>query len=288
MKCQHNENDSGVVMVTKRVWKDSILRVVSAYRIFLLGLVMTGCATVVQPPSLSQTESKNISDELALGSWAHVLETSVDRQGRVDFDHLKKDPAFLQKYVSFISEVSPEKNPEKFPTHEERLAYYLNSYNALAMYGVVLRDFPGDFFSIWDRAKFFKFTRFNIGGNLISLVDYENKIIRPLGDPRIHFALNCMVKACPRLPQTPFQASNLDATLDKLTREFVNHPRHVQVSRSEGRILLSAIFSFYTEDFINSKTASSLIAYINKYREKPIDENLKVKFIDYDWTVNYQ
>lgn len=261
---------------------------VSACRVFLLGLVMAGCGTVVPPPSTLQTENENIPVELALGSWAYVLENLVDEQGRVDFKLLKMDPVFLEKYVSYLAETSPQKNPEKFPTDEKRLAYFLNSYNALAMYGLIVHNFPGDLFSFWDRARFFKFTRFNIGGKEISLHDYENDVIRPLGDPRVHFALNCMVRACPRLPQTPFQAKTLDATLELLTREFVNHPRHVRVSRSKGLVLLSEIFRFYKKDFVNPKTASSLIAYINKYRDVPLDENLKIKFIDYDWVVNYK
>jgi hypothetical protein len=282
------ENDSSVVMVARRVLVAAIFRVVSAFHIFLLGLVMTGCATLVPPPSALQTGNKNIPVELALGSWAYVLENLVDEQGRVDFNLLKMDPAFLEKYVSYLAETSPEKNPESFPTDEKRLAYFLNSYNALAMYGLIVHNFPGDLFSFWDRARFFKFTRFHIGGKEISLYDYENDVIRPLGDPRVHFALNCMVKACPRLPQTPFQAKTLDATLDMLAREFVNHPRHVRISRSKGIVQLSEIFRFYKKDFVNPKTASSLIAYINKYRDVPLDENLKIKFIDYDWVVNYK
>ena len=264
------------------------MRVVSVCRIFLLGLVMTGCATVVQPPSLSQTGSENTSDELASRSWAQVLKSSVDWRGRVDFDNLEMNPARLNEYVSYIAEVSPENNPQKFPAVEDRLAYYLNSYNALAMYGVIAHNFPEDFQSLWDRAKFFKFTRFKIGEKEMSLYDYENDVIRPLGDPRVHFALNCMVRACPKLPQTPFHAENLDAALDMLTREFVNHRGHVQVLETAGLVRISEIFHFYEEDFVNPKTASSLIAYINKYRDEPIDENLKVEFIAYDWTVNYQ
>ena len=282
------EIDSCVEMVVRRVLERFFFRFVSVSRILLLGLVMTGCATPVPLPSTLQAGNKNIPVEVAQGSWAYVLENLVDEQGRVDFNHLKSDPAFLQKYVSYLAETSPEKNPERFPTDEKRLAYFLNSYNALAMYGLIVHNFPGDLFSFWDRARFFKFTSFHIGGKKISLYDYENDVIRPLGDPRVHFALNCMVKACPRLPQTPFQAETLNATLDRLAREFVNHPRHVRVSRSEKIIQLSEIFRFYTKDFVNPKTASSLIAYINQYRDAPLDETLDIEFIDYDWTVNYR
>ena len=45
----------------------------------------------------------------------------------------------------------------------------------------------------------------------MSLYTFENEVIRPLGEPRVHFALNCLVRGCPRLPPTPFVAERLDA-----------------------------------------------------------------------------
>ena len=275
-------------MNTTNVWPDSKIRFPSAGWILIFGLFLSGCVTVVHPPSLEKAEDQKISRQSAQESWAQVLRKSVDSQGRVAFRDVSKNPASLYRVISYVSQTSPEKHPEEFPTPEARLTYYLNSYNALAMYGVLSYKFPDDFHNFTDRAKFFKFTEFSIGGTEISLYDYENDIIRPLGDPRVHFALNCMVRACPRLPQTPFRAENLDSTLNSLTREFVNHPRHVEVVESTGRVRLSEIFSFYEEDFVNPKIATSLIAYINRYRRKPIDETFEVEFIPYDWTVNYQ
>ncbi len=271
-----------------KVWFDSKLRFFHAGLIFVCGLLMSGCVTVIQPPSLQKAEHQTVSKESAQESWAQVLMQSVDSQGRVAFKSVAENPASLYQVVSYISQTSPEKNPEKFSTPDDRMAYYLNSYNALAMYGVISYKFPNDFQSFTDRAKFFAFTRFSIGGEEISLYDYENDIIRPLGDPRVHFALNCMVKACPRLPQTPFRAEDLDSTLNVLAREFANKPRHVKVVESARKVRLSEIFSFYEEDFVNPKTASSLIEYINRYRTSPIDETFEVEFIPYDWTVNYQ
>jgi len=49
---------------------------------------------------------------------------------------------------------------------------------------------------------------------------------------------------------------------------------------------LSQILQFYTEDF--TKKASSLIAYVNQYREDKIPAGWKVEFIPYDWTLNAQ
>lgn len=275
-------------MNTIKARLDSKIRISHTGWIFVLGFFLSGCVTVLQPPSFQNEEDKIISKESAQQSWAQVLMRSVDPQGRVAFKSISENPTSLHRMISYVSQTSPENKPGQFVSPEDRLAYYLNSYNALAMYGVISYDFPSDFDSFTDRAKFFAFTSFTIGGKEISLYDYENDIIRPLGDPRVHFALNCMVKACPRLPQTPFRTEDLDSTLNALAREFVNHPRHVQVVESARRVRLSEIFSLYEEDFVNPKTASSLIEYINRYRISPIDETFAVEFIPYDWTVNYQ
>ena len=49
----------------------------------------------------------------------------------------------------------------------------------------------------------------DVGGKTISLYKLENDVIRPLGEERVHFALNCMVVSCPRLPRAAFSAAAL-------------------------------------------------------------------------------
>ncbi len=245
-------------------------------------LVSSGCATVVHPP----TAPYIVTERSSIIPWTKVLISSVDKNGRVDFQGLSEDTKDLQAYVAFIARVSPESYP--FPNEDREMAYYMNSYNALAMFGVINHNIPKDFFSFSDKAKFFKFTEYIIGGRPISLYDYENKIIRPLGDPRVHFALNCMVVSCPRLPQKPFQAGTINDQLDKAAREFVNSDKHVQVDKDQEIAKISEIFKFYKEDFVNSQQSKSLIKYINRYRTKKIPENFDVEFLPYNWTINRQ
>jgi len=270
-------------MITSVIIKNSQRQTRLTGIIFCLFFI-SGCVTVIHPPVISDEEE--ISQVSAQISWMQVLGNSVDSIGRVDFKYLADNPHRLHHYIKFIAQSSPGNQPEKFSTYEKRLAYYLNSYNSLAIYGVISIGIPKDFERFWDRANFFKFTTFNIGGKNISLYDYENKIIRPLGDPRIHFALNCMVKGCPRLPKSPFRADTIDSVLNSLSEEFVNHPRHVEVLDSERLVRISEIFKFYTEDFVNEKSAHSLIAYINRYRKVAIPENYHITYIPYDWSVN--
>src|SRR3712207_7044618 len=54
-------------------------------------------------------------------------------------------------------------------------------------------------------------------------------------------ALNCMVRACPRLPREPFAQERLEAQLDRETRLFFSEERNLQVVDAEKKIRLSEI-----------------------------------------------
>jgi hypothetical protein len=216
--------------------------------------------------------------------WSRVLSRFVDSAGRIDFAGVAREPGDLEAYVAWLSRVSPTSDPGRFPTSDLRLAYWINAYNALAMYNAVRSGLPPDLYKV--RVRFFYRDRFLLGGSWISLYDLENKVIRPLGDPRIHTALNCMARGCPRLPREPFQADMLDAELNATTQFFFNEERNVQVDPARKAVRFNQILEFYTEDFL--KKAPSLIAYANKYRSSPIPEDWKVEFIPYDWRLNTQ
>lgn len=226
--------------------------------------------------------------DAAMKDWAYVLSTYVDETGRTNFKGLAAKPTELQRVVDFIAKTSPDSHPSLFPNEDAVMAYHLNTYNALAMYGVISVGIPDGFTNIFSRAKFFKFRDVIIGGEETDLYDYENKVIRPLKEPRSHFALNCMVKDCPRLPQEPFKAEILDEQLEQAAWEFFNKPKHFYIDDNKNTVFVSEILDFYTEDFVESGKARDLGSYINQYKKQAIPENYKIKFIDYDWRINAQ
>jgi hypothetical protein len=77
-----------------------------------------------------------------------------------------------------------------------------------------------------------------------------------------------MVVGCPRLPRAAFSADALDRELDAAAQLFIEEDRNVSVDPARHEVWLSAIFDFYTRDFLNR--APSLIAYVNRYRAEPI------------------
>ena len=212
------------------------------------------------------------------GAWTNVLTRFVDERGRIDFAAAAKDPVDLNAYVAWLAkaEIPAEENA--------KLAHLLNAYNALALYNAVRSGIPPELDSI--KVKFFYRDRFELAGRRISLYELENGVIRPMGDPRVHFALNCMARSCPRLPREPFRAETLDSTLDSLAREFFDDPRHAAVDSAARVVRFSEILRFYTEDFV--KVAPSLVAYANRYRSEKIPEDFRADFVPYDWTLNRQ
>lgn len=218
-------------------------------------------------------------------SWARVLGKFVNDRGATDFRALENDRSDLDAFLDYVAGVSPQASPEMFPTRESRLAYYINAYNALAMHNVIGSGIPKSLTGL-SKVWFFGFKRFTVGGEQMSLYTLENDIIRPLGDERVHFALNCMAVGCPRLPRVPFGADQLDSQLDAEARRFFAEPRNLQVLPNERRVRVSGLLKLYTNDFL--KNADSLIAYINRYVTQPIPVGYEVGFIDYDWTVNVQ
>ena len=102
-------------------------------------------------------------------------------------------------------------------------------------------------------------------------------------------AVNCAAGSCPRLASWAFTGETLEAQLEQSMREMVNSTDHVRVN--EGRLEISKIFDWYGGDFgasrqdvagyVKSFAAPDLLAQIEALGERP-----KVRFLDYDWSLN--
>ncbi len=197
--------------------------------------------------------------------WARVLERFVNGRGEVDLHRLVGERADLDGFLEYVARVSPRTAPALFPDKDAVLAYYINAYSALAMFNVIDSGFPhglGGLYKVW----FFGVKRFSVGGERMSLYALENDAIRPLGDARVHFALNCMSVSCPRLPREPFRADDLNRQLDDAARQFFAESPNLQLVPERKLVRASGILEFYTQDFLAH--SPTLIAYIEKHASK--------------------
>jgi len=266
-------------MISARTAKAYLLKAL----FMILGLLMAAetYAYKVKMPVRSVPQSQ----QLALQHWQTVLKNYVNDQGQVDFRGLKARPEDLEAYVAWVAQFSPQSYPQLFDNRQKALAYYLNSYNALAMYNVLADGLPDDLSGL-TKLDFFYLRELQIGGQWISLYAYENEVIRPLGEERVHFALNCMAAGCPHLPRQPFTANDIESTLGHEAQMFFTNRKNLRINHKTKTIQLSEILDFYTADFLAH--APSLIAYVNRYLNRKIPADYRVEFIPYDWRVNKQ
>lgn len=245
----------------------------------LAAVFASGCVHTValrEPPDPSAVAALQ---SFSYDEWSDVLDRFVDERGLVDYDSLRHDRGSLDRFAGWISAVGPTTRPDLFPTREERLAYYLNAYNAIVLVGIVERP---ELQAVGDaKADFFYFTRYHLDGGVTHLYDLENESIGAgFHEPRVHFALNCASLACPRLPREPFVGSKLDAQLEQGMQEFLSDPRNVAIE--DGTLVLSTIFDWYEEDFPPTPAA-----WIAEHRPQlGLDPGVRVRYRPWDWTLN--
>lgn len=207
--------------------------------------------------------------------WNELLNKHVDTHGNVDYKGFLNDRDELKKYLDHLSQNPPGKNESK----NEQLAYYINAYNAFTV-ELILKNYPVK--SIKDIRNPWGQNFIKLGNETLSLNDIEHTILRKMNEPRIHFAINCASVSCPKLYNKAFTANNLDAQLDKVTREFINSPEN---NISENELELSKIFKWYKKDYLFNGIRS-LAHFVSQYTDVTINPNARVRFLDYNWDLN--
>lgn len=251
--------------------------------VICVSLLLGACSSLVRTPSAAQAgDTPSVS--AAHQAWSRVLQTHVNERGLVDFASLAKSPQDLHTMIRFVAQA----NAQTLGDRNAQLAHHINAYNALSMFNVIDSGTPKSNASLTQRYQFFIARKHTIGGQVMSLYDYENKVIRAFGESRIHWALNCSALSCPVLPREPFGAVNLDEQLQRESRKFFASERNLRIDSATSTVQISEIFKFFPEDFVPGE-APNLIAYINRYVAQPIDERFAVQYIPYDWTIaNWQ
>lgn len=236
--------------------------------------------------------------DFSYGDWQDVLESFVDEKGFVDYEGLQADREALDRFLEQLQAKGPDSTPNLFPTSNDRLAYYINAYNALTFEGVLGLD--PDVSTVWGFSKtgygFFVRMKVQLDGKETSLKKLEDDLVREgFKDPRIHAALNCASAGCPRLPREPFLPETLEEQLNAAMEEFVGEERNCSVDTAAGTATLSKIFDWFRKDFEEyprplGQGGGALIDYINRYRadDAQIPANFKIKFASYDKSLNRQ
>lgn len=219
--------------------------------------------------------------------FSELLQKYVDNDGLVNYQGFKRERAKLKAYLQVL-----EKNPPQSTwKNEEKLAFWINAYNAFTI-ELILNHYQvesikdiGSIIKIpfvstaWD-IKFIK-----IGDDLYDLNNIEHGIIRKeFNEPRIHFALVCAALSCPKLLNKAYFPETLDAQLTNAAKQFLSDTAKNEIMNAES-VKLSKLFNWYGSDFNNS---GSLIEFINQYSPVQLTENTKIDWLDYNWDLNEQ
>lgn len=214
-----------------------------------------------------------------IGTYNSLLAKYVTSSG-IKYAAWKNDAADMQAIQNVVDGIASERLSGL--SKKERLAFYLNAYNAWILREALAR-YPTK--SVKDLLfTFFTGQRIKVAGEPMSFNHLERDIIRPkFNEPRIHFALNCASRSCPRLGPEAFRADKIDLQLEELSVAFVNSSRGVDYSAEKQGAALSAIFNWYKDDF---KSLGGPIAFINQRRDPPLPSDVKITYQNYDWSLN--
>jgi len=253
--------------------------------------------------------------------WGQVLTAHVDDEGLVDYAALGESGEF-QEYLHRLANT----DPAAVGGSRDRLAFWINAYNALALLGV-LESLPPER-SAWDaftvlqvtvpgveeRGKgFFQGLRFQVGGRRLTLDEIEKAVIfqvpewvagdqayyRSAGpevpDPRVHFALVCAARGCVKLHREAYEGARLDGQLAEAVRQFTRDSARARFDATTRTMHLSRLLEWYRDDLTDprfSPHGRTVAEFLSRYVDDGAlaralsSGSWRAVYVDYDWRLN--
>jgi hypothetical protein len=203
--------------------------------------------------------------------WDSLLAKHVKVNGGVDYQGFAADKAELTSFIESHAAIDPSTWNDQAKT-----SLYINLYNATMIFNI-LRYTEAEKIALTDK----KFTALEInsvkvsGGNIwngnmkvklagqeVNLDNIEHDLIRGNAsdslkkimvstlDPRIHAAVNCAAKSCPRVREKAYRPSNIDSMLTENMYEYLSSED--QFSKlSDSKLKANSIVFWYYSDFDN-------------------------------------
>ena len=248
---------------------------------------MIKCSTIIAQAALTfilslsaglayaESQQQTFSHQL----FDNVLRKYVDN-GSVDYPSIQVS-ADYHNYIDALADDAV------FDNSNEELSYWINAYNALAIKGILDDRSPDSFFG---RIGYFYNAEHKVNGITTNLYDLEHEIIIPLGEPRIHFALNCASASCPLLRNETYQTEKLESQLEDAATRFINDETRNRFDYDSRTAYLSKIFEWFANDFASH--SGSVQNYLALYIEdKKVSNALaknefNIEYLEYDWSLN--
>lgn len=240
-------------------------------------------------PANQRVSCRDISHQ----SWNKLLQRFVDGNGNVDYASWKKSDVAVRQLDDYLTSLS-RMDPHRLSDTSYRIAFWINAYNAATVRGI-LREYPTTSiqnhvarvsgYNIW------RDLRLIVGDTHYSLGEIEHAILRPMNEPRIHFAIVCASRGCPRLLNEAYTAENLEQQLQENTLAFFADPAKCSADAENHELQLSPILSWYATDFGSSTPAilQRIADWLpNEARTLARSKDVRIVYLDYDWDLNQQ
>ena len=245
-----------------------------------IGLLhLIACSTVPKTFSPQQPLSPATFTHQA---FHQTLEQHV-KDGVVNYQTLASDPYFYA-FLHDLKHIAPQ----QLPTPNHRLTFWINTYNAFAIQGILDGYSPS---TLSGRYTYFIAQDYIVGDEALNLYDLERKILIPaFQEPRIHFAIVCASQSCPQLQSWAYAPENIDQQLTFSAKQFINDSSRNRFDQQRKIAYLSQIFDWFQEDFMNH--SGSLLNYVAQFVTDPkLAEELRntpytIEFLEYDWRLN--
>jgi len=258
---------------------NGICCVLKLFNIKIIVLIMVACAWILDTAYADKNSDYS-------SRFDHVLHRYVSDDGLVDYKGLKGDTEFPE-FIQYLADA----DPDLLETDNDRLAFWINAYNAFVLSGVI------EAYPVKSVLKigiiphsFFRLKKFQTKHGGITLNNLEGKKIREaFNEPRIHFAVNCASGGCPKLVPMIYKSATLEQQLDERAKEFINNRKKNYLDKENGILYLSRIFKWYEGDFTkdNGSLENYIIKYLNKNDAEYITKNsIKIEYLEYDWDLN--
>lgn len=224
--------------------------------------------------------TSHATDDRSLSrTWQALVSKHVDRRGAVSYQGFSRQRQQLKSFLAAHQQLAIGTLSET-----AKKAIYINLYNAF-MIECILRYAEEKKITLTS-PKFLQLEintlrvsggniwngdyRINLAGQSVNLDDIEHNLLRGKAkgklatlkvrelDPRIHMAVNCAARSCPRLRAQAYTAANVEQMLEENMHEFVNAGKQLSWDAKRDKLMLNKILLWYYEDFdTHGRKASS-------------------------------
>lgn len=217
----------------------------------------------------------------ATAGWSAILDSYVTDDGGFRYEALMANADHVAALDAYVAHVATADIGAM--ERDDKLAFLINAYNALTVKSVT-ELWPVS--NVLEEDGFFDGRTHTVGGVDMTLNGLENDQIRTMGEPRIHFLVNCASTSCPPLADQVVTASNLSSMLDEHARAYVRST--TRVAADESTVYLSEIFNWFAGDFESAGGVREFVAgYLDDADAAFVrDEANTLAFSTYDWSIN--